>query len=192
VVLPPDTLELVKLQKHLNGILGPTCFVRELVPVPDGFHARFSAVERCYRYQLIRRFSPLRRATHWFVESDLDLEVIDRATTASRGEHDFGMFCAHSRQMAHTRCTVSAFSTDLDPPYLVFRIAADRFLHHMVRRLVGEMVLLGQGRRTLQEYLARLDQPGPGEAGLTAPPHALFLEEVRYPTQGAAPARSDS
>ncbi len=181
VIVPGLEMDLVNLRKHLNGIIGPTCFIREIEIAPPGFHARFSAVERRYRYQIICEYSPLRRATHWFVKGQLDLPVIERAMVACLGEHDFGMFCSPRNDGKHTRCTVSLFSGDEDGIYLVLRIAADRFLHNMVRRLAGEMVALGQGRRSYEEFLNRLDRPGPGEAGLTAPPHALFLEEVIYP-----------
>jgi len=181
VILPGLEMSLEKLVKHLNGIIGPTCTIRKIEIAPPGFHARFSAVERRYRYQIIREYSPLRRTTHWFVEGQLDLPVIERAMEACLGEHDFGMFCSPRRDSRHTRCTVSHFSGEAEGAYLVLRIAADRFLHNMVRRLAGEMVALGQGQHSIGNFLERLDRPGPGEGGRTAPPHALYLEEVRYP-----------
>jgi len=185
IFLADPGIDLKKLRRHLNGILGPTCTVREMVIAQPGFHARFSAIGRRYRYQIIREYSPLRRATHWFVDGDLNLDVMERGMEACPGEHDFGMFCSHSQDLEHMRCTVSTFSMDREPAFLTFRIAANRFLHNMVRRLVGEMVLLGQGKRTYDDFIARLDKPGPGDAGLTTPPHALFLEEVIYPDTAA-------
>ena len=181
VILSDPSIDLEGLRKHLNGIMSPTCTVREMLLAPPGFHARFSAIGRRYRYQIIREYSPLRRLTHWFVVGDLDLEVMERGMQACQGEHDFGMFCSHSQDLEHTRCTVSGFEMDSDMACLTFRIAANRFLHNMVRRLVGEMVVLGRGKRTLDDFMARLDEPGPADAGLTAPPHALFLEQVIYP-----------
>ncbi|MFC1628111.1 tRNA pseudouridine(38-40) synthase TruA [Gemmatimonadota bacterium] len=179
--LPDPSIDLDDLRKHLNGIMSPTCTVRQMVLAPSGFHARFSATGRRYRYQIIREFSPLRRTTHWFVEGDLDLDVVERGMEACLGEHDFGMFCSHSQDLEHTRCTVLSFSMDRDGTCLTFRIAANRFLHNMVRRLAGEMVVLGRGKRSFDHFMMRLDEPGPADAGLTAPPHALFLEQVIYP-----------
>jgi tRNA pseudouridine38-40 synthase len=190
VSLPAAAIDLDRFRKHLNGIIGPTCTIRHIEFAPPGFHARYSAVERRYRYQITVEFSPLRRTTHWFVKGDLDLTLMERAMAACLGEHDFGMFCAPRRDLKHTRCTVSYFSGTTDGAELFLRIAADRFLHNMVRRLAGEMVAVGRGRRTFEEFRARLDRPGPGEAGLTAPPHALFLEEVRYPDQPAGNGRT--
>ncbi|MFC1499876.1 tRNA pseudouridine(38-40) synthase TruA [Candidatus Zixiibacteriota bacterium] len=185
VILTDPEVDLDDLRKHLCGIMSPTCTVREMVFAPPGFHARFSAIGRRYRYQIIREYSPLRRSTHWFVEGDLDLDVIQRSMEACLGDHDFGMFCSHSQELKHTRCTVSSFSMDRGDATLTFRITANRFLHNMVRRLAGEMVVLGRGKRSFDEFVTRLDDPGPADAGLTAPAHALFLEQVIYPQWGA-------
>lgn len=180
-ILDSDDVNLEDLKRRLNGILGPTCTVREILLAPEGFHARYSALSRHYRYQIIQVYSPLRRSTHWYVESELDLKPIEEAAGLCTGEHDFGMFCSHSQKMNHTRCIVSAFTLEAEWPFVTLRAAANRFLHNMVRRLAGEFVLIGRTERSVEEFESRLNRPGPAQAGLTAPPHALFLERVVYP-----------
>lgn len=180
--LPEDT-DLEGLRRRLDGLLGPSCTVRRIIPVASGFHARFGALSRTYRYQIVRRPSPLRRRTHWLVAGPLDLERVGAALPLLLGEHDFGWYGRHSREMDHTRCDVRQFVLDGSEDLLTFRITANRFLHNMVRRLVGELVELARGRWELDDLAARIDHPGPAEAGLTAPAHGLVLERVEYPDE---------
>ena len=181
LMLEADEIEPGGLVRHLNGLLGPDCSVREAAWAPDGFNARYSALSRTYRYQIVRCPSPLRRHTHWLVEGVLDLAGIRAALPLFVGEHDFGAYCAHSREMEHTRCVVSSFTLGEEAQVLTFRITADRFLHNMVRRLVGEMIELGAGRLEVGVISNRVDQEGPAEHGHTAPAHGLVLESVAYP-----------
>jgi tRNA pseudouridine38-40 synthase len=177
----PEGTDLDDLRKRLNGLLGPNCAVHRLVTVPEDFHARFSALSRTYRYQIVRRPAPLKRRTHWLVEGSLDLDRVHQALPLLQGEHDFGWFGRHSREMDHTRCHVRGFTLEGSGELLTFRITANRFLHNMVRRLVGELVELARGRWDRDDLTARIDHPGPAEAGLTAPAHGLLLERVEYP-----------
>jgi tRNA pseudouridine38-40 synthase len=176
-----DDHDLERLRRSLNGLLGPHCAVLGVEVAPEGFHARYSALERTYRYQIVRRPSPLRRRTHWLVTGGLDVAAMQGAVGLFVGEHDFASYCAHTQEMEHTRCVVSSFTLGEDGDVLTFRVSADRFLHNMVRRLVGEMVALGAGRIGRQLTLDRLNDPAPAQGGHTAPAHGLVLERVRYP-----------
>ncbi len=177
----PEGADLGQLQRRLNGLLAPDCAVVTLRSVPETFHARYSAIERIYRYGIVRRPSPLQESTHWRVEGELDLARIEGILPAFLGEHDFGWFCSHSRPMAHTRCTVRVFTLAQGGPVLTFRVSANRFLHNMVRRLVGDLIEVARGRWSGAEVVDRLGGPGPATRGRTAPPHGLVLEQVVYP-----------
>jgi tRNA pseudouridine38-40 synthase len=176
----PEGCDPGQLQRRLNGLLGPDCAVVAVRPVSESFHARYSALERVYRYRIVRCPSPLREPTHWRVEGPLDLAGVGRVLPAFLGEHEFGCFCAHHRPMAHTRCTVRVFTLAVEGTVLTFRIAANRFLHNMVRRLVGDLIEVARGRWSEAEVVGRLDRPGPATQGRTAPPHGLVLEQVIY------------
>ena len=180
-VLDSVDVDLEKLKKSLNGLLKPDCTVKELVMAPEDFHARYSAIARHYRYQITLVPSPLLRRTHWFVKWKLNLDLIRPALQMCHGEHDFGAFCSHSREYAHTCIVVETFTLDEDGTIITFRIIADRFLHNMVRRLIGEMIQLGRGFHGIDRFSSSLDTPGPATGGFTAPAHALFLEKVVYP-----------
>jgi tRNA pseudouridine38-40 synthase len=179
-VLIPDGTEPGELRRRLNGLLGPDCAVLAIRPVPAGFHARYSALERIYRYGIVLRPSPLLERTHWRVEGEFDRARIERILPAFLGEHDFGWFCSHSRPMAHTRCSVRVFTLAAEGAVLTFRIAANRFLHNMVRRLVGDMAEVARGRWSEADVIGQLDRPGPATRGRTAPAHGLVLERVVY------------
>ena len=180
--LPGEEHDLDALRRRLNGLLRPSCALLALEEVPPDFHARFHASERRYRYQIVLRPSPLRYRSHWEVRGPLDEMAMTPVMDAVLGEHDFGAFCAHSQEWTHTRCVVRAFTLEGDGAERTFRIAADRFLHSMVRRLVGDLVAVGTGRRSAEQVLERLDTPGPARDGLTAPAHGLVLERVTYPS----------
>lgn len=169
---------------RLNGVLPDDLVVRSVRVAPDGFDARFSALERRYRYRLLddpARLDPLRRRDTTVVRRPLDLERMHEACAGLVGLHDFAAFCKQ-REGATTIRTLLEYSWVRDEEgVLVATVRADAFCHSMVRALIGGAVPVGEGRRDgawLRDVLvgARRD---PGVAVM--PPHGLSLDEVRYP-----------
>lgn len=169
---------------RLNGVLPDDLVVRFVRVAPDGFDARFSALERRYRYRLLddpARLDPLRRRDTTVVRRPLDLERMQEACAELVGLHDFAAFCKQ-REGATTIRTLLEYSWVRDEEgVLVATVRADAFCHSMVRALIGGAVPVGEGRRDgawLRDVLvgARRD---PGVAVM--PPHGLSLDEVRYP-----------
>ncbi|WP_392467293.1 tRNA pseudouridine(38-40) synthase TruA [Arsenicicoccus cauae] len=178
---------------RLNGVLPGDVVVRAVRVAPEGFDARFSAVERRYRYRLLddpARLDPLRRHDTAVVRRPLDLSRMQEACAGLVGLHDFAAFC-RQREGATTIRTLLEYSWVRDDQgVLVATVRADAFCHSMVRALIGGAVPVGEGRRD-REWLrsvlagARRD---PGVAVMA--PHGLSLDEVVYPPDPELQARA--
>jgi tRNA pseudouridine38-40 synthase len=160
----------------LNSALPEDVAVVHTEEAPVGFHARFSAKSRSYRYRVraARRPSPLeaRRALWW--PRPVDDAALAEAAAALAGEHDFRAFTPTETQHEVFRRNVLAAAWERDGDRLDFTITADSFLRHMVRTLVGTMLEAPQRIQELVDGRTR------AEAGLTAPPWGLYLERVEY------------
>jgi tRNA pseudouridine38-40 synthase len=164
----------------LNGILPEDIYVHSAEEVPETFHARNTARERCYRYYISTKPTAINRQYQWFVKYDLDLERMNAVATQVVGEHDFESFCKHEAEVNHYRCSITTSIWTQHPGMYVYEVRGNRFLHGMVRALVGTMVDVGRGFipvTAFQDIMAAKDRR---KAGMAAPPQGLFLEEVLY------------
>ena len=177
----PDTI-----RRALNAILPEDVWVADAHEMHAGFHARYSATARRYSYYIgidDGAHSPFRRPYEWAVSRPLDRASLDIAARSSLGSHAFRAFAVRGTapETDDHRCTVAVARWLDRPGGLVFEIEANRFLHHMVRFLVGTMIDIGLGRRppdAMDELLIADDNRGTSPP---APAHALFLERVEYP-----------
>ena len=168
------------LLSALNGLLPDDIRVHSVEEAPDGFHARYDARERFYRYRISLTPSAINRHFEWFVKYDLNLTAMNAVATEVLGDHDFESFCRHVAEVRHHRCTVFHSAWVDAGDRLTYEVRANRFLHGMVRALVGTMVDIGRGYTPADAFGGILDARDRRKAGMAAPPHGLFLEEVRY------------
>jgi tRNA pseudouridine38-40 synthase len=168
------------LLSALNGLLPPDIRVRTLEDVPEAFHARFDARGRRYRYFIGRLPRAIGRQYQWSLRRELDLPVLRRIAERIVGDHDFEAFCKAAAEVDHYRCIVVSAVWEEGDGLLVFDIRANRFLHGMVRALVGTMVDVGRGHTTEEEFVAILAGRDRTRVGMAAPAHGLILEEVLY------------
>jgi tRNA pseudouridine38-40 synthase len=166
----------------LNALTPPDLAVLECRRAPDGFDARRDAVSRTYCYRILHRPapSPFERCTALWWPHRLDRALLDACAGALVGTHDFTAFTPTESHHVRFRRDVLAARWEARDDLLAFWIEADTFMRHMNRVLVGTMLEVAGGRRTLPAFQALLRGAHRREAGPTAPPHGLFLAAVRY------------
>ncbi len=174
-----------RLPAALNAHLPPDIRVLVAQEVPEGFHPRYDAVARTYRYDILNRPAPsaLFRLRAYHVPEPLDTGAMDRALAAFLGRHDFTAYQGVGSSPRTVICTVHGATWTRAGDRLSLTITADRFLRHMVRILVGTLVRVGAGRLPPEapgEFLADADNR---RTGPTAPPHGLYLVRVEYDTK---------
>jgi tRNA pseudouridine38-40 synthase len=158
----------------------------------EGFHPRFDALSRTYRYTvaLAPHRLPLARHRAWWIRAELDGDAMQQAAERLIGRHDFAAFGQPPQGDNTVRTVVaSQWATAERPGYTewVYTIEADAFLQHMVRRIVGALVDVGRGSLTHEGFAALLDGAALRQKGSIAPPQGLVLEYVRYADEGASP-----
>ena len=180
------TADVPGLQRALNAQLPRDVWVERVHPMHEGFHARRSATARRYRYLIGTddgSRSPFRRPYEWALGRALDPSLLDAAATALPGAHDFRGLAAAGVAKPDTRCRVALaqWAPRANGAGMTFTIESDRFLHRMVRFLVGTMVDIALARRPLSDLLQLLTAPDNRAASPPAPPQGLYLERVTYP-----------
>jgi tRNA pseudouridine38-40 synthase len=181
---PAWTSETVR--KSLNAILPADIWVAAAAEVPPSFHARYSALARGYVYRIgtgASARSPFRRRWCWPVSTPLDRAVLHQGATAIIGAHSFRGYAKSGQPERGYTCTVHrARWVERGGDGLDLWVVADRFLHHMVRYLVGTMVDAAQGRRPAGDVAAILEEASPGvlDTSPPAPASGLFLARVYY------------
>ena len=191
----PVPFDATGLIYKINAILPKNITVHEILPCPDDFHARFSAISREYHYFIHLREDPFMESFSYRCRYPLDMERMNSAAAHLLGRHDFRCFEKTGSSNRTSICTVlEARWETYTPPHvsilgypsapgdcIFFRIRADRFLRNMVRAIVGSLVDVGRGRHD-PEWIAALIQSGTrSDAGESVPGNALFLNRVEYP-----------
>ncbi len=177
---PASGMRCPEIGRGLNSLLPGDIAIRSAEDAPEDFHARYSARERCYTYTIIREPSALMRNFSWHVGYPIDLALMNQAASRITGSRDFGSFCKGQSEVDDSVCAVSGAEWCEDASRVVFTIRADRFVHGMVRALVGTMVDVGRGYTTLEEFSEILDRSDRREGGANAPARGLTLESVTY------------
>jgi tRNA pseudouridine38-40 synthase len=174
--------------RGLNGNLPEDVAALKARLVPNDFHARHTAVRREYRYLIdnARVAAPLlrRHATH--APKSLDTAAMNAALEALIGTHDFAPFSDGPQEGSTVRTCYEARCTPADAwgqPVVMIDIAANAFLRHMVRNIVGTLLMVGEGRLGVDGLAMVLADSGRRRPRALAPAHGLYLISVRYPDE---------
>jgi len=172
---------LADLERALNALLAKDVAVRELSLAEEGFHPRFSARSREYRYTIFNQplRSPLARRFAYHYPYPLDVEAMDQAAGVLIGTHDFATF-GQPPQGENTVRRVLRAGCSQEGPFVYFDIEANAFLQRMVRSIVGTLLQVGSDKLSPQDFAGILHAAERSLAGPTAPPHGLCLMRVNY------------
>ena len=178
-------VDLVRLQRSINGMLAPEVVARDVRRAPEGFDARFSATAREYRYRIDTSLwpDPFDAAFVWHRPRELASARMRQAARSLLGEHDFASFCRRPQSGGTVR-RLERLSIAHAGERVEISARANAFLHQMVRALVGTLVAVGDGRLesgSVREILEARDRSGTPQM---APAHGLTLERVIYGRRG--------
>jgi tRNA pseudouridine38-40 synthase len=168
------------IQKNLNGILTEDIIIHKAEEVDPNFNARYSAKSRTYQYRVHMGRTAIQRNFIWEVTYALNVETLLRATKEIEGEHDFTSFCLAESSKESNLCNVKQAFWEKLGDELIFRIEANRFLHSMVRSLVGTLIEVARGYFSVSDFTETMEATDRRKAGPTAPAHGLYLVEVKY------------
>ena len=184
--LIPERFDEAELLRALNALAPPDLWIASVERVELSFHARYDAVSRTYTYRIgttPESWSPFKAPWCWPLGHALDRKRLEEAASCLIGNHDFSAFAKAGQPERGVRCTVKSAEwrySETEPAILEFEITADRFLHHMVRYLVGTFAEIGRCQREVDE-IARLLRQDPGlRTAVPAPAQGLFLTRVDY------------
>ncbi|WP_044283202.1 tRNA pseudouridine(38-40) synthase TruA [Candidatus Endolissoclinum faulkneri] len=187
IQLANNKFDAKTVMKAINALIRPEPIVVVAAEeVKEDFHARFSAIERCYHYEILNRYAPtaLYRGLVWHVKAPLFVEAMQEAAHCLVGHHDFTSFRARQCQSNSPEKTLDQLDIFRKSENRIVIIARSRsFLHHQMRNMVGTLALVGIGKWTsckVSEVLAARQRSA---AGPTAPPDGLYLTSVKYPNE---------
>lgn len=177
---PPVELRKFNPKAALNSLLPPDIRIRNFCYREPDFHARYSAKERRYRYLIRLEESALDRERVWQLFRPLDFVTLQACAALLPGEHDFTSFCSARAEVEHKRCIIYHSQWQQETGRLIYDIHGNRFLHSMVRSLVGTMVKAAGGCIGSGDFQRILEAKDRLAGAVSAPPQGLYLMYVAY------------
>jgi tRNA pseudouridine38-40 synthase len=173
-------VEPALIKRSLNGILRKTIRIKQVDSVEPEFHARFSAKWRSYRYQISPVPVALSRNYVWHISYNLNLHQMQSAADQIVGIHDFRSFARSISAVPHHVCEVAEAIWQEEKELIIFKIRANRFLHGMIRALVGTFIDIGRGKLPVNDFSQIFVAYDRKRASQSAPARGLILEQVEY------------
>ena len=165
----------------LNAILPNDIVIKSIKEVSDDTHARFDAVSRTYEYRILLGRDPFLLETSWQLhQKNLQIEKMNEAANLLFKYEDFESFSKVKTDVNTFNCSIMKAVWTLEDKHLIFHIKANRFLRNMVRAVVGTLLEVGLGKKTVEDFRKIIESKKRSEAGLSVPAKGLFLTEVCY------------
>lgn len=174
--------DLGRFRHSMNGILPEDISVRSIEEIPLDFHARYSATSRKYLYLISQGKSPFYAPFSWRIDRPLDIDTLNKMAKVLVGKQDFKSFAKQSDEISSTICEVKFARWLKRGDKVYFMIEADRFVHGMVRAVVGTLVKISGSSDAELELQDIIQSEARIAAGMSAPAQGLFLYKVKYPS----------
>lgn len=168
---------------HLNAIVSKEIAISSIREVKSDASARFSAIEREYKYYISLKKNPFKRGQACQVFYPLNVEKMEEAAAKLLNYTDFTSFAKLHTDTLNNNCTVNAAYFEQEGELLVFTIRANRFLRNMVRAIVGTLLDVGKEKITVDDFCRIIELQDRGKAGSSADPSGLFLTNIIYPQE---------
>jgi len=166
----------------LNRFLPSDIAIHDIFSVKEDANCRFDAISRTYQYHIINMKDPFNK-TAYLLQKDLDIKKMNEACKYILGKHDYTSFSKANTQTFTNNCNVLFAKWEVVNKEIIFTIKADRFLRNMVRAIVGTLLDIGSGKIALDDIAKIIAAKDRSKSGMSAPAHALFLYEVKYPNE---------
>lgn len=174
----PDHLIL-----KLNSILPRSIAIKEIFEIDPVYNARYNATIRTYHYFIHTHKDPFRRLySYEYPHQKLDFNLMTEAAALLLDYNEFLPLIKLDKLKKKTKCTLYSSKLEtIEENYIRYEISANRFLHNMVRRIVGTIILIGRGTMTLDELKNSLDNQSELRLIALAPANGLHLVKIEYP-----------
>ena len=172
-----------ELKFKLNGFISKNIAIHNIYLVSSDFHARFSAISRTYEYHINFKKDPFLHNKSFFHLRPLDLNLFNEGCSYIIGEKDFSSFCKSKSDVKNKVCNVIYANCYSNNNMFIFQIKANRFLHNMVRSIVGTLIDFSLSKINKNEILDIISSRDRTKSGYSVPPYGLYLVNVEYPKE---------
>ena len=173
-------LSCENIKNAINSNIGNDVQINSCEIADSDFNSRFSAVSREYIYIISNKKSPIKRKYFWMMDEDLNFNLLKDCADAIIGIHDFSLFCKQKSRKENNECEIKCSKWAHENNRYSYIIVGNRFLHHMVRFLVGTMIEVGKSRITFDNFCNLLKNKESPNLIIKAPPCGLYLNNVYY------------
>ena len=175
-----DSLE--SLKNKLNNYLSRDIQIINIHQVKDETHARFDAISRTYKYNLISQKNPFLNDLSYLFKYKVNIKKMNIASKILIDEENFKCFAKTGSDVDNFLCNITSAYWEIDNEKLVFNITSNRFLRNMVRSIVGTLLEVGIEKKTINEFTKVIDSQNRKFAGPSVPACGLFLHKIKYPS----------
>ena len=173
-------ISLLGIKRAINSNINKDISIKSCTLVQDDFNARYSAIKRDYIYNLSTSYNVFNRNYEWYFKFSVDKKKLSKCSEIILKQNNFKNFCKASSRKDNNQCKIYYSKWIYKKNKLTYNVIADRFLHHMVRFLVGTMLEVSKGRFTIEQFKSLFHKNDSNISVVKAPAKGLFLNDIEF------------